>query len=74
MGPGELYLAGPVTALAMLVRFQRECSSTARPAPAVKADCHTTTLATTGPESHFLTLSDQKIRSDSSPLLSLASF
>jgi len=65
MGPGELYLAGPVTTLAMLVRLQRECSSTARPAPTVKADYHTTTLATTGPEPHFLiqTLSSQKIRS-----------
>lgn len=54
MGPGELYLAGPVTALTMLVRFQRERCSTARPAPAVKADCQTTTLATTGPGPRIL--------------------
>lgn len=50
----ELYITGPVTGLAMQTRFQRQAHHTARPAPAINANCHPATSTPMGPGSYKL--------------------
>lgn len=50
----ELYITGPVTGLAVQTGFQRQAHHTARPAPALNANCHAATSTSVGPGSYKL--------------------